>query len=258
MNQPPNRRILLIDDTPSIHDDFRKILMPTVETNQALDDLESALFGDTDKPEVQAFELHSAYGGEEGLQLLSAAMADKRPYALAFVDMFISSYEKAPEAKEQQLLAFYMAYRNGVKGYLIDKFKKKFLKEAKSREDELYRRFVTHLETYDKLFWTFMSGYVTAMLSLKVFQIPNEILPLATIIGSFLGINLIIERGKWFFRNSALVVVIEHIKLVDPEVVFPNKDSRVKKNNRNHCSTVHFVQELGGPVDRWSKSSNSN
>jgi len=87
MNQPPNRRILLIDDTPSIHDDFRKILMPTVETNQALDDLESALFGDTDKPEVQAFELHSAYGGEEGLQLLSAAMADKRPYALAFVDM---------------------------------------------------------------------------------------------------------------------------------------------------------------------------
>lgn len=87
MNQPPNRRILLIDDTPSIHDDFRKILMPTVETNQALDDLESALFGDTDKAEVQAFELHSAYGGEEGLQLLSAAMADKRPYALAFVDM---------------------------------------------------------------------------------------------------------------------------------------------------------------------------
>ena len=26
MNQPPNRRILLIDDTPSIHEDFRKIL----------------------------------------------------------------------------------------------------------------------------------------------------------------------------------------------------------------------------------------
>ena len=87
MNQPPNRRILLIDDTPSIHDDFRKILMPTVETNQALDDMESALFGDTSKPEVRTFELHSAYGGEEGLQLLTTAMAEKRPYALAFVDM---------------------------------------------------------------------------------------------------------------------------------------------------------------------------
>ena len=52
---------------------------------------------------------------------------------------------------------------------------------------ELYRRFVTHLETYDKLFWTFMSGYVTAMFSLKVFQIPDEVLPFATMIGSFLG-----------------------------------------------------------------------
>jgi signal transduction histidine kinase len=87
MNQPPNRRILLIDDTPSIHDDFRKILMPTGESNQALDDMESALFGDTSKPTVQPFELHSAYGGEEGLQLLTTAMAETRPYALAFVDM---------------------------------------------------------------------------------------------------------------------------------------------------------------------------
>ena len=87
MNQPPNRRILLIDDTPSIHDDFRKILMPAGESNQALDDMESALFGDTSKPTVQPFELHSAYGGEEGLQLLATAMAETRPYALAFVDM---------------------------------------------------------------------------------------------------------------------------------------------------------------------------
>lgn len=87
MNQPPNRRILLIDDTPSIHDDFRKILTPAVESNQALDDMESALFGDTSTPKVQPFELHSAYGGEEGLQLLITAMTEQRPYALAFVDM---------------------------------------------------------------------------------------------------------------------------------------------------------------------------
>ncbi|AVE07389.1 ATP-binding protein [Pseudomonas palleroniana] len=87
MNQPPNRRILLIDDTPSIHEDFRKILMPQDDSNQALDDMESALFGDTSKPKTQAFELHSAYGGEEGLALLTTAMAEQRPYALAFVDM---------------------------------------------------------------------------------------------------------------------------------------------------------------------------
>ena len=87
MNQPPNRRILLIDDTPSIHEDFRKILMPSVASNPALDDLESALFGDTVTPQAQAFDLHSAYGGEEGLGLLTTAMAEQRPYALAFVDM---------------------------------------------------------------------------------------------------------------------------------------------------------------------------
>lgn len=53
----------------------------------------------------------------------------------------VSSYEKSMEARDEQLLAFYMAYRNGEKGYLIDLFKEKFLEEAKSREDELIKRF---------------------------------------------------------------------------------------------------------------------
>jgi len=53
----------------------------------------------------------------------------------------IDCYEKSKEARDEQLLAFYMAYKNGEKGYLIDLFKKKFLKEAKSREDELFKRF---------------------------------------------------------------------------------------------------------------------
>ncbi|MUF02777.1 response regulator [Pseudomonas sp. CCM 7893] len=87
MNQPPNRRILLIDDTPSIHEDFRKILTPVQEQTPELDDMEMALFGDAVKPRAQAFELDSAYGGREGLELIEKAMAQKLPYALAFVDM---------------------------------------------------------------------------------------------------------------------------------------------------------------------------
>ncbi|MBK5408090.1 response regulator [Pseudomonas sp. TH34] len=87
MNKPPNRRILLIDDTPSIHEDFRKILMPPVDANHELDEMETALFGDSAKPQALAFELDSAYGGQEGLQLLCQAMQQERPYALAFVDM---------------------------------------------------------------------------------------------------------------------------------------------------------------------------
>lgn len=38
---------------------------------------------------------------------------------------------------DEQLLAFYLAYKNGAKGALIDEFKKKFLKEARAREREL-------------------------------------------------------------------------------------------------------------------------
>jgi len=50
-------------------------------------------------------------------------------------------YEKSKEARDEQLLAFYMAYKNKQKGYLIDVFKKKFLKEAKAREDYLFKKF---------------------------------------------------------------------------------------------------------------------
>ncbi|MFH1506241.1 MAG: hypothetical protein ABIE94_04635 [archaeon] len=48
---------------------------------------------------------------------------------------------KPPEARDQQLLAFYMAYKKGVKGHLIDLFKKKYLKKAKSRYRELHKKF---------------------------------------------------------------------------------------------------------------------
>ncbi|MDB6145258.1 MAG: response regulator receiver Signal transduction histidine kinase [Pseudomonas sp.] len=83
-----NRRILLIDDTPAIHDDFRKILLPAVDESVELDLMESALFGSTPhKPIVLPFELDFAYGGQEGLALVCASLKDNRPYALAFVDM---------------------------------------------------------------------------------------------------------------------------------------------------------------------------
>lgn len=87
MNNLSNRRILLIDDTPSIHDDFRKILIPQVQQNADLDLMESALFGSEVKRTSTAFELDSAYGGQEGLSKLCEALENDRPYALAFVDM---------------------------------------------------------------------------------------------------------------------------------------------------------------------------
>ncbi|MFJ2363128.1 ATP-binding protein [Pseudomonas sp. NPDC087697] len=87
MSESSNRRILLIDDTPSIHDDFRKILTPAPPQHGELDEMESALFGTEVKATSTRYELDSAYAGQEGLGKLTQSLQDNRPYALAFVDM---------------------------------------------------------------------------------------------------------------------------------------------------------------------------
>jgi two-component system NtrC family sensor kinase len=83
-----NRRILLIDDNPAIHDDFRKILNPAASTHPELDAFEAELF-DAPMPPAPApgFELHSAFQGQEGLARLRRARAAGAPYAAAFVDV---------------------------------------------------------------------------------------------------------------------------------------------------------------------------
>jgi PAS domain S-box-containing protein len=79
-------RILVIDDTPAIHQDFRKILAESGEPT--LDKMEGALFGC--RPETfrgPKFVLDSAYQGNEGLALVRRALEAGKPYALAFVDV---------------------------------------------------------------------------------------------------------------------------------------------------------------------------
>jgi two-component system NtrC family sensor kinase len=81
----PFSRILLVDDMPSIHEDFRKVLTPPRRA-ASLDEAERALFG-TPAPARMVVELDCASGGEEGLRFLQSALLERRPYALAFVDM---------------------------------------------------------------------------------------------------------------------------------------------------------------------------
>jgi signal transduction histidine kinase len=85
MNGERGARVLLIDDMAAIHDDFRKLLAP--DTSSVLDAAEAALFGAAPAGADRRFELDSAYQGEEGLRLVQRAVAEGRPYALAFVDM---------------------------------------------------------------------------------------------------------------------------------------------------------------------------
>ena len=83
---PESLRILIIDDTAAIHNDFRKILRR--EESPALDQARAALFGESIAASQQAdFELDSASQGQEGLALVEQALEEGRPYALAFVDI---------------------------------------------------------------------------------------------------------------------------------------------------------------------------
>lgn len=83
-----NRRILVIDDNPAIHDDFRSILARTCQPNE-FDALKSVLFGDaSDEPiDTVQFDVESALQGKEGLEKVVQARRDGLPFALAFVDM---------------------------------------------------------------------------------------------------------------------------------------------------------------------------
>lgn len=81
----PNRRILLVDDTPSIHDDFRKILAR--RPGARLDAVETSLFGCPVQPAAGGFEVSSALDGAGGVAMAGAAVAAGSPFAMAFVDM---------------------------------------------------------------------------------------------------------------------------------------------------------------------------
>jgi PAS domain S-box-containing protein len=81
-------RILIVDDNPAIHEDFRKIFCPTRPEKSEVQELKAALFGVAPKAAVETeFELVSAYQGHEGLELAKQALAEKRPFALAFLDV---------------------------------------------------------------------------------------------------------------------------------------------------------------------------
>ncbi|MDH5739898.1 MAG: ATP-binding protein [Nitrospira sp.] len=82
-----NRRVLVIDDNRSIHDDFRKILQAG-DRSESLDEARASLFGGG--PLLNAlvhFDLDYADQGQAGLALVQLAHREGRPYAMAFVDM---------------------------------------------------------------------------------------------------------------------------------------------------------------------------
>ena len=85
---PESRRILIIDDNPAIHVDFRKILDPAPLAGPAFSEAKALLFGQpVPRSRPVRFHLDYALQGSEGVQLAKRAAAARQPYALAFVDV---------------------------------------------------------------------------------------------------------------------------------------------------------------------------
>jgi CheY-like chemotaxis protein len=85
IDRPNHYRILIIDDNPAVHHDFRKVL---ATSSNFLTEEEAELFGD--KPATSnwpVFEIDSAYQGEHGLELIERSLLGARPYTLAFIDV---------------------------------------------------------------------------------------------------------------------------------------------------------------------------
>lgn len=88
MSEPVNRRILLVDDNPAIHEDFRKILNAGKRRNETIEHAELILLGvAVMTADADSFQIDSAMQGREALEKVGAALKEKRPYAMAFVDV---------------------------------------------------------------------------------------------------------------------------------------------------------------------------
>jgi two-component system, NtrC family, sensor kinase len=88
-----HHRVLVIDDTRSIHDDIRKVLLTeqeaVTEESLAADALEAELFGGSEQVDRSSvtYEMDSAFQGQEGFTKLKQSLAEGNPYSVAIVDM---------------------------------------------------------------------------------------------------------------------------------------------------------------------------
>ena len=78
-------RLLMIDDNPRIHEDYRKILAGRDQVS--VSSAEAALFGEQTQQEGPTFDMDSAMQGRDGVERARRALDEGRPYSVAFVDM---------------------------------------------------------------------------------------------------------------------------------------------------------------------------
>jgi len=85
-----NNRILIVDDNPSIHEDFQKIFVDRINrVNPGLQRLSSAIFGEAEPStkDKLKFELDFAFQGKEAYEKVVDSLNNNIPYSMAFMDV---------------------------------------------------------------------------------------------------------------------------------------------------------------------------
>jgi CheY-like chemotaxis protein len=86
-----NPRILVVDDEQAILDEFREILSPSQdddEANRKFEDLYTKLFPATCPSSLaSAFDVELCRQGDEALEKVQAAIEEEKPFAVMFVDV---------------------------------------------------------------------------------------------------------------------------------------------------------------------------
>src|SRR5678815_974603 len=83
-------RVLIVDDSPAIHDDIRKILASGSDEHVEFDLLEAQLLGGTPRETGFAppcYRIDSAFQGREAFHRVLASIEANDPYAIAIVDV---------------------------------------------------------------------------------------------------------------------------------------------------------------------------
>ncbi len=82
------RRILIVDDNESIHDDFKKILLITKNSN-VINEMEQLLFEEkpVNKRISYDYIIDDAYQGQEAIEMVTKSFDEGFPYSLIYMDV---------------------------------------------------------------------------------------------------------------------------------------------------------------------------
>lgn len=253
-----NRRILIVDDTLSIHQDFRKILCPNEPDGPpSMVSTEAALFG-TVPVARKAFELDSAYQGQQALEMVEQALRDQRPYALVFIDMRmppgwdgLETIERLWKADPQLQISLCTAYSD----YSLEEMTERFefsdqLLILKKPFDSLTIRQMASALTAK---WQLARDIATRMLSLEAtiaervqdalnvahllqYDVLTE-LPNSTLLSDRLSQSIVLSR-RHGMQLAVMFIGLDRFQRINSALGHPCGDEMLKRVGRCLVETV--------------------